>query len=654
MASAHSEHGTTNGSAAGPSLPPPSSSQWQLTLERMHTMGWLGIRSEAEKREQRDRLERRRETLARELGEVEKEMSSLDTTIGNHGLLPEAFELILHAERALESAQSIKDALLRGESHEATAQLVRESLIEHGAGQRISVSLLGKLQPDGLPTSRSHFLRSITDIIKPTGRAWDDETVDGEWVHLILEGLRQGDISLARDKQGRLVDTPLALLLRQSGVDIEPSSHACALEALGDEAAQRQWVLDHFLPDQALADAGGSTSLERMEHSPWQREHARTYRVLSVFGKNQICRALQERDPRFAACTYAIYDALIRRKEQNEERRRQQSHQRLALRSTPPPPAPESPSAGLVAVAVASAAGSPDARPPAPPGRPPQRSSPKLYAALHGPQGLAAVDKGWAHLLEPDNHGFIGLTSHALVEANCRAGMFRPEGISTSYVVDSGLPTERRIFTGVSSDVVCFQSNPTDKDEHHAAIMISERNGVFPPNTLFRYESVHEKGFYPEDEDGNTVLWDPRSERSLSLKELRKAGLALSDVKKLFVRQRLITVTATYKLLPQNTDKWISSKHCGSVIMLVYGTREAYIAGNDEILGKPVLTMQQECERTWSFEDWKGVKHRLRDLWEYVNGVARSKEGETAGTRDARNDGKSVQDFYDEVSAIDG
>ena len=52
--------------------------------------------------------------------------------------------------------------------------------------------------------------------------------------------------------------------------------------------------------------------------------------------------------------------------------------------------------------------------------------------------------------------------------------------------------TEKGVLEGrsssavVNSDIVCFESGLSTENEHHAAIMISERSGAFPPNTLFK------------------------------------------------------------------------------------------------------------------------------------------------------------------------
>ena len=50
------------------------------------------------------------------------------------------------------------------------------------------------------------------------------------------------------------------------------------------------------------------------------------------------------------------------------------------------------------------------------------------------------------------------------------------------------------------SDVVCFEPMGTDVHGVHAAVMVSEHQGAFPPNTLFRLKKVEAAGTW-----GSTV-----------------------------------------------------------------------------------------------------------------------------------------------------
>ena len=86
--------------------------------------------------------------------------------------------------------------------------------------------------------------------------------------------------------------------------------------------------------------------------------------------------------------------------------------------------------------------------------------------------------------------------------------------------------------------------------------------------------------------------------------------------------------------------------------MLTYASRRAFVNGMDDIVGRPVLTMAQECSREWRFRDWKSCEYSLRSEWDYVVGRAEAQAGCTAGTRDVRNGGKTPEDFLAEANAL--
>ena len=66
---------------------------------------------------------------------------------------------------------------------------------------------------------------------------------------------------------------------------------------------------------------------------------------------------------------------------------------------------------------------------------------------------------------------------------------------------------------------------------------------------------------------------------------------------------------------------------------LHYSQRDAYVRGLDDILSRPVLTLEQEFRRDKEWEDWKSKRHNLRDEWKYVNGAAYESDGTLAGAR---------------------
>lgn len=56
-----------------------------------------------------------------------------------------------------------------------------------------------------------------------------------------------------------------------------------------------------------------------------------------------------------------------------------------------------------------------------------------------------------------------------------------------------------------------------------------------------------------------------------------------------------------------------AGKMGGHVATLQYGSRDSYIRGVQDIVSKPVLTMEQEFMRECTWTDWKGVKYTLRE-----------------------------------------
>jgi hypothetical protein len=176
------------------------------------------------------------------------------------------------------------------------------------------------------------------------------------------------------------------------------------------------------------------------------------------------------------------------------------------------------------------------------------------------------------------------------------------------------------------SDVVCFESHADESDsQRHQAIMLNNSvEGAFPPNTLFRLRSVKEDRF-----------------------------IAPTGVE---VRQRLLTVSATYRPSRQIGETWGKNggpRLCGSVVTLLYESRAAFVKGMDDVLGRPMLTMAQECSRPDRFVDWRGVAHTLRAEWEYVNGPAGNKHAPPgAGERDTNHEGMVPADFERRVNSL--
>lgn len=120
----------------------------------------------------------------------------------------------------------------------------------------------------------------------------------------------------------------------------------------------------------------------------------------------------------------------------------------------------------------------------------------------------------------------------------------------------------------------------------------------------------------------------------------------------IYPKQRLLVVTATY-LPPSPKSRSRSTadnKLCQSVMTLSYGTRKAFVRGLDDLIGKPLLTMEQEFDRDFTWTDWKGKSYSLRAEWNYVIGSALPAANCTPGTRDAANFGKTPQHFLNIVN----
>ena len=85
---------------------------------------------------------------------------------------------------------------------------------------------------------------------------------------------------------------------------------------------------------------------------------------------------------------------------------------------------------------------------------------------------------------------------------------------------------------------------------------------------------------------------------------------------------------------------------------LSYGSRNEYIRGIDSMLARPLLTMEQEMLRDFTWTDWKGVTYDTRTQWAYVKGPAVSKPNCTPGHRDETNDGMMPSDFLERINGF--
>ena len=85
-------------------------------------------------------------------------------------------------------------------------------------------------------------------------------------------------------------------------------------------------------------------------------------------------------------------------------------------------------------------------------------------------------------------------------------------------------------------------------------------------------------------------------------------------------------------------------------VSLQYASRQAFVKGLDDIITRPLLTLEQEFTRDYAWTDYKGASYTLREEWEYVNGPAVPATDKTPGTRDKDNGGVTLQQFCDRIN----
>eukprot|EP01052_Picozoa_sp_SAG31_P027381 SAG31_NODE_2560_length_5482_cov_7.141373_4_plen_744_part_01 len=242
--------------------------------------------------------------------------------------------------------------------------------------------------------------------------------------------------------------------------------------------------------------------------------------------------------------------------------------------------------------------------------------APRLYANLHAVVGtsLCGGDPQWGSLTEPDHTGFCGLSSTvAIAEAHCDARCFGPEGYRKRVTSEEGLK-----FVPVDGEVVCFESKPADENGFHSAVMLTETRGTFPPLTLFRLREIKEPG-----------EWEA------------PGGLHPA--------QRLLVCTATYRppLPASDANGSIDGKLCIAGNTLRYGDKTKYIAGLDDLLLMPALTMAEEWDRDLEWQDWKAQRHTSQVVWSYVTHQAIA---DVKTRRDLKNQGKTPTQFCRDVN----
>lgn len=317
----------------------------------------------------------------------------------------------------------------------------------------------------------------------------------------------------------------------------------------------------------------------RVDQEGWSLGAATTYTWLSaVSARNPMARAMLERSAEYATATYALYSSLAR---------------------CPP-------------------------RPPSCDGEP------SAYRNLTGLGSLVESDPAWARLETPDNYGFCGLTSAALVRPTFDERYFDERGFLAQTTkggwraADAPSMAEMKSYENeyVPSDIVGFVNEATDEHGIHAALEVGKTSAAFPPNTLFRLKKILAPGEW----------------------------VAPGGVRP---RQRLLVVTCTFRLSAETNEDGGSSKVCDAPTTLTYGAREMYVHGLSDVLDKPLLSLKEEWTRPMSWSDRAGRTYTLRAEWDYVNARVPDQPigGGGMGVRDGSNGGRSPVDFLTAVNA---
>jgi len=370
-------------------------------------------------------------------------------------------------------------------------------------------------------------------------------------------------------------------------------------EGLGrEERGTKEWVERHKPLPKVLQRF--DSAIQESVASGMEREHAETYHALQSV-KGALGAAMREGRKDFACSAYALCDALHAtfRKQQQDWQQKQ---------------------------AVRAAVEGDFDGPPAASGLPPP-----LYTNLEGKYGLQEGDVRWRNLRAPDEAGFRGLLSETLVRANDRVDCFSEEGYR---VLADGE------FVVVDGPIVCFEAAESDLQGDHSPVIIKQitfepeplsrraslslrqqTSGAFPPNTLFR------------------------------LKEIKPAGSWLAPDGETRPGVDLLVVTATFKALSVASIGANGGKMADHEIWLQYAAQKAFIEGLDDIIARPLLTLEQEFTRDYEWTDFKGASYTLREEWEYVNGPAFPSTDKTpGGTRDKDNGGVTLQQFCDRIN----
>jgi len=362
----------------------------------------------------------------------------------------------------------------------------------------------------------------------------------------------------------------------------------------------------------------------------WLYEHAKNYALLSsVFARGTMARALEKRDARFAASSYALADALNSRVKKVFEGGKFESSQDHAGRYyrnlTGMQRLATCVFAKLNSLSVFAKLNS-NARY----GKPcselilqtklihyyTKNSRGTILPQPHTGFGSLALDyEKWEKLEKPDTTGFTGLTTCAFICPSRNTDNFDDHGWKAQV--------KKGEFASVSSDIVAFDSREVDDHGFHHGIDIGDKEkfAAYPPYTLFRLQTTFKPG-----------EWTAPGGRRPNC--------------------RLLLVSATYRFPDETDNGGQSHKMCENSATLNYGSRFTFIQGLTDILDKPTLTMEQEWTRSTRWTDRNNNEYWSVSEWKYVNGPAEPADYTATINqwRDKDNAGKTPKVFMDLVN----
>ena len=213
----------------------------------------------------------------------------------------------------------------------------------------------------------------------------------------------------------------------------------CLAGQAGKPEAEKKWAIDFSVEGEAAKPHRAAAIDGLVRRRSWSPSDALAYTCLQAV-RNGMARAVRDRDASFAACTYALCDALYR-------------NRAPCLHDDDTPPL--------------------------------------LYKHLRGTFSLTEDDPSWAELLVPDVNGFCGLTSSAMLRLTREAKFFTPDGFAQRFMRGGA-----EVFEPMHSEVIGFESKAGDLTGVHAATLVDAAGkvGSFPPNCLFRVKEVKAPG----------------------------------------------------------------------------------------------------------------------------------------------------------------